>query len=54
MPFAFEDNLVTQINAWEDNGRFPAQLHTGFIHPLPKVEDARKVGEFRPVIIYIQ
>ena len=47
MPFAFEDHLVTQINS----GRFPAQLHTGFIHPLPKIDDARRVGEFRPVII---
>ena len=52
MPFAFEDRLVDQLNFWEEVGQFPSQLHTGFIHPLPKREQSSQVGDFRPVIIY--
>ena len=52
MPVSMEELLVHQLNNWDTEGQFPAQLHTGFVHPLPKREDSSIVGDFRPVIIY--
>ena len=36
MPSVFQEELVRQLNTWETQGCFPTQLHTGFVHPLPK------------------
>lgn len=53
MPPTFVNHLIEQIAQWEQAGQWPTQLCTGFVHPLPKKADAFKVGDFRPIIIYL-
>ena len=52
MPQPLQDRLVQQLNRWEQEGRFPDVLCTGFAHPLPKRLSSHKVNDFRPVIIF--
>ena len=52
MPNGLKQQLVDQLNCWEQGGNWPQQLLTGFVHPLPKRAQSYGVGDFRPVIIY--
>ena len=52
MPEPFQEELVRQLNLWEEQGSFPEALCTGFAHPLPKKDDSVLVNDFRPVIIF--
>ena len=52
MPTSLKQQLVDQLNHWEQVGSWPQQLLTGFVFPLPKRAQSYGVGDYRPVIIY--
>ena len=52
MPHCFQEELVDILNQCEEDTIWPEVWRTGFVHSLEKKEDASKVNEYRPVIIY--
>jgi len=52
MPSQFQSELVSILNQCEADTVWPEVWKTGFVHSLAKKEDAVRVNEYRPVIIY--
>ena len=52
MPFDFQQEMVDILNAAEQTCTWPKVWRKGFVHSLPKTEQAVLAGQFRPVIIY--
>eukprot|EP00435_Cladocopium_sp_Y103_P043109 s1838_g12.t1 len=52
MPYEFQQEIVTILNECERQCYWPKALRTGYVHSLAKVDEAYKVNQCRPVIIY--
>lgn len=52
MPDSMQEQLVDILNRSEAAHSWPQSAATGFVHALPKKDDAVEPGQFRPVIIY--
>ena len=52
MPDSMHEQLVDILNQCEADHCWPKSAATGFVHALPKKDDAIQPGQFRPVIIY--
>ena len=52
MPRAFQERIVSILNQCESEQYWPKALRTGFVHSLAKVDHAKTINQFRPVIIY--
>ena len=52
MPRSFREALLSILEQVEVEGRWPAQLLTGFTACLAKLEGAETVGQFRPLVIF--
>ena len=52
MPNSLKEALVDVLNRCETVGEWPQSLLHGSVYPLPKREQGKQVGDFRPVILY--
>ena len=52
MPRPFQEQIVHILNQCEAGRYWPKALRTGFVHSLAKVDHAKTINQFRPVIIY--
>ena len=52
MPADFQQEMVNILNHAEQSCQWPKVWRKGFVHSLPKTEQAVLAGHFRPVIIY--